>query len=403
MRPRDLLRRRYVKLGQALLRVLLRVLLIGAAVLGVGGLLWLVLVIGPPWFIHDRSLEGLKAQNEVRTTLLQGLGGVVLLVGVFFTFRQLANSREQLAHSREQLQIAQQSHLTERFTRAVDQLGHAKLDVRLGGIYALERIALEWIARDSLTDHATIGEILTAFVRSHAPWPPRLPGQYVATAPIEQVPELRVWAPDVQACMTVLGRSGFASLARRNALLDLRGVDLRRADLHGADLEWARLSGAHLERADLSAANLEHADLRGAQLERADLGGIGGTNLVGAALIDANLAGANLGHARLEQATLFHANLKGADLGGADLKSAYLDEAHLEEAKLIGANLELARLYQAHLEGADLSGANLEKTSLVGVHLEGARLYTHLEGADLGRVSEVGVSREMLRAWDEET
>jgi hypothetical protein len=44
------------------------------------GVLWLVLVAAPPWFVHDRSLEGLKAQNEVRTTLLQGLGGVVVLI-----------------------------------------------------------------------------------------------------------------------------------------------------------------------------------------------------------------------------------------------------------------------------------------------------------------------------------
>ena len=63
---------------------------------------------------------------------------------------------------------------------AIDQLGHAHLDVRLGGIYAIERIA-----RDSPADRAAIGEVLTAFIRSHAPWPPSLPGQYLETAPID--------------------------------------------------------------------------------------------------------------------------------------------------------------------------------------------------------------------------
>src|SRR6266487_7025301 len=85
-----------------------RILLAGAVV-GVGGLLWVVLVAAPPWFVHDHSLEGLKAQNEVRTTLLQGLGGVVLLVGAFFTYRQLRTTRE--------------GQITERYTRAIDQLG----------------------------------------------------------------------------------------------------------------------------------------------------------------------------------------------------------------------------------------------------------------------------------------
>jgi hypothetical protein len=247
-----------------------------AAVAGVLGLLWVLLVAAPPWFVHDRSLEGLKAQNQVRTTLLQGLGGVVLLMGAYFTYRQLRTARE--------------GQITERYTRAIDQLGHAQLDVRLGGIYALERIA-----RDSAADRATIGEVLAAFVRSHAPWPPRLPGQYVATVPIDQVPELRVRAPDVQASLTVLGRGGFARPA---------GDQGTRLDLHAGDLRHAQLRGAHLQGADLGEAHLERA-------------GLGGANLKGAHLSGVNLEGAFLGGAHLEGATLRDARLEDADLEGA--------------------------------------------------------------------------------------
>jgi len=46
-----------------------------------------------------------KAVNDIRTTLLQGLGGAALLVGAYFTWRQL--------------QIAREGQLTERFTTAV--------------------------------------------------------------------------------------------------------------------------------------------------------------------------------------------------------------------------------------------------------------------------------------------
>jgi hypothetical protein len=58
--------------------------------------------------------------------------------------------------------------ITERFTRAIDQLGATdqrgkpKIDVALGGIYALERIA-----RDSKDDHPQVVEVLTAYVREH--------------------------------------------------------------------------------------------------------------------------------------------------------------------------------------------------------------------------------------------
>jgi Pentapeptide repeats (8 copies) len=134
--------------------------------------------------------------------------------------------------------------------------------VRLGGIYALERIA-----RDSPADRTTIGEVLTAFVRGHAPWPPRLPGQYVATAPIDEVPELQVRAPDVQACLTVLGRGGFAE--GQDDRLNLRAVDLRHANLPFTHLEEANIADTHLEGAILLDAHLEGAYLPGAHLEGA--------------------------------------------------------------------------------------------------------------------------------------
>ncbi len=59
--------------------------------------------------------------------------------------------------------------MTDRYTKAIEQLGSDKLDVRIGGIYALERIA-----RDSAKDHPTVMEVLTAFIREHSrePWPP---------------------------------------------------------------------------------------------------------------------------------------------------------------------------------------------------------------------------------------
>ncbi len=246
--------------------------------------------------------------------------------------------------------------MTERFTRAIDQLGHVQLDVRLGGIYALERIA-----RDSPADRAMIGEVLTAFVRSHAPWPPRLPGQYIATAPIDQVPELQVRAPDVQASLTVLSRGGFAQPEGQGDPLDLHAVDLRHADLGGDHLEGVNLSAAQLEEADLVQAHLEGANLNYAQLERADLF-----------------------HAHLEEAFLSAAQLEGANLFGAQLERTDLVDAHLEGASLPVAYLEGANLAHAHLEGADLRNAHLKGASLVDAHLEGASLYgTHLEGASL--------------------
>jgi hypothetical protein len=147
-----------------------------AVVLGMGFLLWLLLVAprllvpaaseaslrevpdAIKWQVRDSRL---KLQNEARTTLLQGLGGLAVLVGAVYTFWQVQTSRRQL-------DVAQQGQVTERFTRAIEQLGQENLDVRLGGIYALEHIA-----NDSPQDRVAIVAVLTAFVRGHAPWPGR--------------------------------------------------------------------------------------------------------------------------------------------------------------------------------------------------------------------------------------
>jgi hypothetical protein len=51
--------------------------------------------------------------------------------------------------------LARQGQVTDRYTKAIEQLGSDKLEVRIGGIYALERIA-----HDSPRDHPTIMEVL---------------------------------------------------------------------------------------------------------------------------------------------------------------------------------------------------------------------------------------------------
>jgi hypothetical protein len=93
------------------------------------GVLVLVLYVLPSLLVGPDSdlttAERLKAENDVRTTLLQAVAGAVLLAGLYFTGRTYLLNRE--------------GQVTERFTRAIDQLGSKSLDVRLGGIYALER------------------------------------------------------------------------------------------------------------------------------------------------------------------------------------------------------------------------------------------------------------------------
>jgi uncharacterized protein YjbI with pentapeptide repeats len=309
------------------------------------------------WYIAPRGAEHRQA---LVVTLAQILGGAALLSGLYFTWRTLQVNRE--------------GQITERYTRAIDQLGktddhgHRVFEIRVGGIYALERIA-----RESEGDHGPIMEVMTAYVRQHAPWPPQkaqegtegeevlergLEGDSGSTNRIERV-AVSAPDPDIQAIATVLGRR-------------------TRDFLHRED------------RLDLYNTNLSGVDLFGAPLRSANLWD---TNFSGAGLMSADLAWAHLWRANLSRADLSYANLSGADLSGADLSGADLTGANLSRRDpdyervygvdysdvSEGANLSRAKLAQTTLSGADLTGAILTQAQLEeAIGDERTRLPPHL-------------------------
>ncbi|MBV9606404.1 MAG: pentapeptide repeat-containing protein [Solirubrobacterales bacterium] len=326
-----------------------RLLLLILALVALAGVVALVIRFAPPWLVSTKGLTGAARLNElsrVRVALVVLILGA--LAGAVAIYLLRSSARERRDENQERL-------LIERFMRAVDQLGHPALDVRLGGIYSLERLAHE-----SPEHHPPIIEILAAFVREHAPWPARGSGRAgngarPGAAAAGHGGETRSRPPtDVQAALTVLGRRRLEQDTDAPLFLSYTA------------LAGATLTGAHLERAMLSGTNLEGADLFKAHLNTADLEG-------------ASLRGAGLLLANLNDTVLWGANLEGARLYGANLEGAALKGANLKDGGLTGANLKDAGLHGAVLSGADLTGANLEGTGLEGANLEGA----NLQGANL--------------------
>lgn len=280
----------------------------------------LLIVIGGPawafikWYIQPTSPDERK---EVLSLLLQTLGGVAFVLGGWFTWQQLVNSREEL-------HTTQQGQITERFTRAVEQLGKSddeaapakagasapapppankNLAIRLGGIYALERIS-----KDAEKDyHPLVMEVLTAYVRQHASW-------------VEGTQAVAV-KPDIQAILTVLGRRKPSYGQGESQRLDLSATDLRGAVLNEANLIGMILNFAHMEEAHLNLAHLDNAHLRDARLAGAFLNG-------------AFLRGADMRGATLRGAHVNGADFSGADLSGVDLRGAVgLTQQQLDSAK----------------------------------------------------------------------
>jgi hypothetical protein len=214
-----------------------RVVRLGGAALFVVVVVLLFLVLN--WYIAPTKPSEKK---DLVLAAAQILGGTALLSGLYFTWRTLQVNRE--------------GQITERFTRAIDQLGMVEdgqklFEIRIGGIYALERIA-----KESAEDYGPIVEILTAYVRHNAPWPPE--------SETEQE-TLKAPDPDIQAILAVL-------LGHRPSYFPGSGVPWP-LDLHATNLSGANLRGANLGNVDLSGANFRGADLEYASLHRANLSG----------------------------------------------------------------------------------------------------------------------------------
>jgi uncharacterized protein YjbI with pentapeptide repeats len=306
------------------------------------------------------------SENSARSTLAIILGAAGLLLAAGIIWRRFEKSRELKTH--------------EQFARAVEQLGSERSDgsprteMRLGGIYELERLGIE-----SEREYWPVMEVLTAYVRDNAAW------NSISIGRERRAAGLVIGAPprlsaDIQAVLAVLGRRRPPHSAEsEKRLLDLRETDLRGANLSGSRFDGVTMFGAHLEQADatravLSRSNLREASLVGASLTDADL--------EGASLARANLEGARLNRANLQRADLSGANLRGADLWEANLKGCNLKDADLRGADLSACVLEEAILWRADLQDAVLTGTRLHETHLERANLAGVTGLTWEQGED---------------------
>ena len=340
---------------------------------------------------------GESGSTTIRNIGLVIAGWIALLLGIW---RAVVADR-QASSAQRQVDAARQSLLNERYQKGAEMLGNQVLSVRMGGVYALERLAQEHPDQY----HIQIMALFCAFVRS--------PPDDEETKPRPRtshggpVQSLREDVQTVVAAIAARDKSRLAIEKEARTLVDPRvyssdsdrppvrtpvhhqvgghieeenllrtgdfyfdplfAVDLRHADLRGAWLRW----GGNLAGARLDGVNFSYADLTKMNLSR--------THFNGAVLSGAELTVANLTGARLMGADLSHTVSERVDLSRAELHGAKMCGANLQRAKLPGAVM-----VSANLSGANLSGADMSNASIVDADLSGADLC----GADPGHVAE---------------
>ena len=207
--------------------------------------------------------------------------------------RQAEIALRQTETAQRQADTAQQGLLNERYQRGAEMLGNDVLAVRLGGIYALQRLAEEHPEQY----HVQIMRLFCAFVRNPAG---KAEGSILRNRDGRLFPELR---EDVQEVMRAVGTRSDADIGLEKAAPNFR-LYLRNANLQHGRLQYLNLSRSYFVAADfsearLNGANLSNADFRYANLSRAILDGVNLTdaNLTGASFNGRGRAGGNQGPA----------------------------------------------------------------------------------------------------------
>ena len=192
-------------------------------------------------------------------------------------------AKQRIVVADRQSETAKQGLLNERYQKGAEMLGSEVLPVRLGGIYALSRLAED----DPEKYHIKVMHLFCAFVRAPVgePVEAALPikgltpaaefnsGQDEADDENGKDRPLRV-REDVQEVINLIcAKSSERIEIERKAKfkLDLRGAKLRFADLADMILDGALLVKTDLSNAILSGASLLSADVSGAVFENANL------------------------------------------------------------------------------------------------------------------------------------
>ena len=345
---------------------------LSAALLLVAGVVASVVLWG---WLHPEVPTTVSNSETLRNVGLM-IGGV--LAFVFALWRGWVAER--------QAGTAQQSLLNERYQKGAEMLGSDVLSVRLGGIYALERLATEHPQQY----HVRIMKLLCAFARR----PTRDEDYEIRVAERNANPrKLSSSREDVQAAIDAIGSRDETRVEIEKSQgfeLSLIEADLSHTRIKGANLSGAKLHYANLSNTEIATVDLSQAHLQGTVMKKATLNNVDftdaraqGVDLSGAMVFQNgkplfDLYSANLSPAQLSDGTQSLTQLFDVDPSGKSIQDAKLDQVRittsdLSDTHFLDSNLSRARILKSRLSGAevlrtDMSGAILRDTDLSGTY-----------------------------------
>lgn len=255
--------------------------------------------------------------------------------------------------AQRQADLAEKGHITERYIKAIDQLGAThgdgkpNLEVRLGGIYGLERVAHE---SDDL--YQQIIEVLTAYVRTNAIDPLAEYHESKLTADFVEEKQAGLKA-DVQAVITVLGR--------RKKMENEKPMDFSYAYLPLYNFEGGNFSEANFRRANCWGANFSETDCSRVVF-------------VETRCEKARFKSAKCRNALFNAADCRSANFKGADCTDVRFTEADCTKANFTKSTCKNSDFSLSTCTKAVFTTAYCKGANFVRGNFQGAMFASSNL-----------------------------
>jgi hypothetical protein len=262
----------------------------------------------------------------------------------------------------QQIFISRENHFTALFSSSIEQLGtkplsdeteqspRSSFDVRIAGIYGLERIA-----RDSSRDHWPIMEILCRYVRqnhSTTNVQPSLDSTHLVKW-LKSLPEPPF---DLEAAMTAIGRRSREKVSLERDLRNQLETEIKeRRQITGKD-ENEEAERAFNEVDESFRLNFDGSNLRNLKLWHCDFGhGL---------FRKCNMEGVVFWGCNLSDAKFSDSVLSGGIFVDCCLDRAIFSNNDLSHAQLSRVSLRDTRFY----EGVDVSNTAVFQTNLDAVH-----------------------------------
>ena len=232
-------------------------------------------------------------------------------IGFFLAGAGIAPLGLWLANRRTENDAARR--ITDAFTKAVELLGHENVAVRLGGIYALGRLA-----RETKSEHPKIMDIVAAYIRQGSKDYAKMLVAKAAGVEWDKKEGAKMLDDDLLAAPgdleNVVAKIENMPIDLEAAIAVIRERDVASDKKLGADGFLFDLSNSYMKNVDFSNTSLRRVNLSDCQIH----GGIfTKTDLSGAIMVKSNFAGSDFAKACFRDA-----QMKGVILDDADLAQA---------------------------------------------------------------------------------